>query len=481
MTQIQSDSDLKRKSLVSVLSLFFQSGYAAGLGLAANLVLTVLLTPKIFGIYFTVLSVIALLNYFSDIGLAASLIQKKDLDEKDVSTTFTVQQILIISLVAIGFLLTGFVKSFYDFPEAGIYLYWALLSGFFISSLKTIPSVFLERSVQFQKIVLVQVIENTVFYVSVIICAISGLGLNSFTVSVILRSIVGLVAMYSISFWRPRVGISKKSLKSLLSYGVPFQASSFLALFKDDLITLYLGKVLGFTGLGYIGWAKKWAEAPIRIIMDNITRVLFPVISRMQNDKSRIGRILEKILRYQSLILAPTLLGFAVLMRPLIDIIPRYNKWAPALPIFYIFVASAYLSTYSTPFINLFNALGKVKISLLFMVIWTVTTWVCTPLFTHYFGYYGFPLSQLILAATSILVMIKARSIISFSPLSQIGPPLLSASVMAIIMWWLSTSLESDVIAVPTAALAGAIVYYLLVRYLFRIKIIEELRALIKK
>jgi O-antigen/teichoic acid export membrane protein len=236
------------------------------------------------------------------------------------------------------------------------------LAGFFISSLKTIPSVFLERSVQFQKIVLVQVVENTVFYVSVIVCALSGLGLNSFTVSVVLRSVVGLILMYSISFWRPRIGISKTSLRALLSYGVPFQASSFLALFKDDLITLYLGKVLGFTALGYIGWAKKWAEAPIRIIMDNITRVLFPVISRIQNDKSRIGRVIEKILHYQSLILAPTLLGLAVLMKPLVDLIPRYGKWGPAVPIFYIFVASAYLSTYSTPFINLFNALGKVWI-----------------------------------------------------------------------------------------------------------------------
>ena len=32
--------------------------------------------------------------------------------------------------------------------------------------------------------------------------------------------------------------------------------SSFLALVKDDLLTLYLGKVLGFQALGYIGWAK---------------------------------------------------------------------------------------------------------------------------------------------------------------------------------------------------------------------------------
>jgi hypothetical protein len=35
---------------------------------------------------------------------------------------------------------------------------------------------------------------------------------------------------------------------------------SFLALVKDDLLTVFLGKVLPFAQVGYIDWAKKWAE-----------------------------------------------------------------------------------------------------------------------------------------------------------------------------------------------------------------------------
>ena len=129
----------------------------------------------------------------------------------------------------------------------------------------------------------------------------------SFTYSVLLRALVGLIAIYRISYWRPRVGISLPSLKQLLSFGAPFQANSFLALFKDDLITLYLGKILGFEMLGYIGWAKKWAEAPLRIISDNITRVLFPVIARYQDDKPRVAGVIEKVLYYQTALLAPVM------------------------------------------------------------------------------------------------------------------------------------------------------------------------------
>ena len=387
------------------MSLFFQSGYSAILGLIASLVLTVLLSPTVFGMYITVLSIISLLNYFSDIGLAASLIQKKEITKDDVKTTFTIQQILILTLITIGFFSTTFIRRFYNLPAEGVYLFWGLLLAFFISSLKTIPSIFLERKIQFQKIVQVQIIENTVFYLLAIILAVLNFGVMSFTYAVIARAIIGLITMYSISFWLPTVGISAKSLRHLLSFGIPFQASSFLALFKDDLITLFLGKVLGFEGLGYIGWAKKWAESPIRIIMDNISRVLFPVISRIQSDKEKISRLIEKLLNYQTTLLAPTLVGLALLMKPLVEIIPKYNKWEPALPFFYIFIVASFFSSYSTPFMNLFNALGKVKISFSFMLSWTVATWLLTPLFIRLFGLYGFPLNQLILSLTFVIVL----------------------------------------------------------------------------
>ena len=472
---------MHKRIITSVLSLFFQSGYSAFLGLIANLVLTILLSPTIFGMYITVLSIISLLNYFSDIGLAASLIQKKEITDDDVKTTFTIQQILIIMLIAIGFFSTSFIRMFYNLPIEGVYLFWGLLLAFFISSLKTIPSVFLERKIKFQKIVLVQIIENTVFYVLAIVLAVLNFGIMSFTYAVIARAIVGLIAMYSISFWLPTVGISTKSLKQLLSFGLPFQASSFLALFKDDLIILYLGKVLGFEGLGYIGWAKKWAESPIRIIMDNISRVLFPVISRIQSDKQKISKLIEKLLNYQTTLLAPTMIGLALLMEPLVNVIPRYNKWTPALPFFYMFCLSAFFSSYSTPFMNLFNALGKVKISFSFMLFWTVTTWLLTPLFIKLFGLYGFPLNQLILSLTFIAVVYIAKKQIDFKFLESVYKPLIATAIMGGITFLMVNSTRPTFPFLIIITTTSALTYFLIMKFFFRIDLIVEIKSLFHK
>lgn len=460
------------------MSLFFQSGYSSALGLIANLVLTILLTPSIFGIYITILSMISILNYFSDVGLAASLIQKKDVADKDIKTTFTVQQLLIITLIFIAFLLTPFIMRFYNLPTDGKYLYWALLFSFFLSSLKTIPSVFLERKIQFQRIVLVQAAENTIFYLTVIVCAILGFQLRSFIYAVVLRSILGVILIYFLSPWIPKIGIEWKHLKKLLHFGIPFQMSSFLALFKDDLIILYLGKALGFEGLGYIGWAKKWAEAPIRIIMDNISRVLFPVIARIQKDKQKISRLIEKILHYQTLILAPSIIGLAIIMPILVFTIPKYYKWGPALPIFFLFCLSSLFSSYSSPFMNLFNALGKVKISFMFMTIWTAMVWILTILLTPVLHTYGFPVTQLVLSATFLFVVWQAKKFIHFTFLKSIYKPIITAILMGMILVLVKSLIPLSVISLIVMIFIGGLFYFLLLLLLFRINLIDEIKIL---
>jgi len=472
--------DLKKKTILSTLSLFFQSGYSAVLGFAANLVLTILLSPQIFGIYFTVLSIIAILNYFSDIGLAASLIQKKEIENKEVATVFTVQQILVLTVVVIGFFASPFIVAFYKLPIEGKFLYQALLFSFFLSSLKTIPSIFLERKIKFQKIVIVQVVENTVFYLSVIFLALMGWGLNSFAVAVILRSLIGVILIYRISFWRPKIGIDVIALKKLLSFGVPFQMSSFLALVKDDLLTLYLGKVLGFQALGYIGWAKKWAESPIRIIMDSLSRVLFPLFSRFQKETERLSRLIEKIIYYQSALIIPTTLGLALIMGKMVQLIPRYSKWESALPIFYLFCLSSLFSSYSTPFMNLLNGIGKVKISFYFMVGWTVATWILTPILTKFFGVFGFPVTLVILSSSFLLVQQQTKKFIPFSFIKNVIPFLFSGLLMAIVVFvctkFFATNLFFLLIPIP----GGIMTYYLSLYLIFKINLIEEVKLLFK-
>lgn len=475
----QNKKTLKKNTIFSLLSLFFQSGYSAVLGLVANFILTLVLPPATFGVYILTLSIMAFFNYFSDIGLAASLIQKKDLSDDDVKTTFTIQQFLVITLLIIGFLLTNIIKSYYKLPDEAVYLYWSLLGAFFLSSLKTIPSIFLERKIQFQKIVLVQIVENTIFYITVSVLALAGLGLYSFAYAVIIRSLVGTLLMYYISFWIPQIGISRVSMKHLLSFGIPFQTNSLLALVKDDLLMVYLGGILGLDALGYIGWAKRWAEAPIRIIMDNVSRILFPVFSRIQTEKDHIAALVDKVLYFQTMLLAPIYVGMILLMHYVVELVPKYSKWEPALPIFYLICFSAFFSSYSTPFINLFNAVKRVGLSFKFMLYWTAMTWILVPILTNLYGPIGFPLTLVVLSLTFIVIVQIAKQIIPFNFLRSISPTILSALIMSIIV----SGVKQFGVSVPvfiSVGLLGGASYIGILYFLFKKDIIKDIRSILK-
>lgn len=478
-TPDNSSHSYKQKSIKSAMSLFFQSGYSALLGLVANLAITILLSQKIYGMYLTVLSMITFLNYFSDIGLAASLIQRKDLSDDDIKTTFTTQQFLVVTLMAIGFFATHIVIPFYKLPIEGMYLYWALLAAFFISSLKTIPSVLLERHLQFQKLVLVQVVENTVFYASVVTLALMGYGLTSFTISVILRSLTGLVLLYSIAFWRPHFGFNKKSFHELIHFGLPFQGASMMALLKDDLLMLYLAKAIGFEALGLVGWAKKWADAPLRIVMDNISRVSFPLIARFQDDEAKLRRIAELIIENQTLLLAPVMVGAALTMHDVVLTIPKYLKWEAGVPLFAIFALSSLLLSISAPFMNVYNALGRARTTFIFMVVLTVSSWAATPFLIHINPQYGFPIAHLITSICLSPILILAHRSFHIHPVRAVYKPIVSASIMAFAIMFIRTLIHvGGPVGIGLNMAVGIPVYIGMLFYVFHLNIVAEFKKL---
>ncbi len=88
------------------------------------------------GVFYVVSAAIAFLQYFSDIGLAAALIQKKEaVTEKDLRTTFTIQEILVVAVVIIALLLSQTVGGLYKLDIRGVHLFQALVIAFFLSSL----------------------------------------------------------------------------------------------------------------------------------------------------------------------------------------------------------------------------------------------------------------------------------------------------------------------------------------------------------
>jgi len=453
-------SEIKRKSFLGAVALTGRTFLLQIIALAATLILTILLDPTVFGIFFVVTAVVNFLNYFSDIGLAAALIQKQtEPDATDYKSTFTLQQILVITAVVVASFLTPVIGRIYNFGDSGLFLFRALIIAFFLSSLKTIPSVMLERELEFGKLVWPQIVETVVYYLTAIILAFLGLGIVSFAWAAIFRGISGVIALYLVKPWIPQIGLSKSSIRSLLTFGVPYQGNALLALIKDDLVIAYLGTILPFAAIGYIGWAKKWAEIALRLIMDNIIKVTFPTFSRLQHDREFLKNAINKSLKVLTLFTLPIAIGMVFMVRPLIEIIPRYEKWQPALLSFYLFTFSAVLATLSSPLVNALNAIGKVKYTFYLMLLWTVLTWITVPILVNLYGFNGVAIAAFIIGITSLIPLFIVKKFVPISLFDQIIVPLKGSLLLGCVLIIFKILISNAAAYLVLGTLAGGLIY----------------------
>jgi len=453
---------VKKRSIRGVFALVSRTFIIQIITFVANLLLTIFLSPQVFGVYFVVSAIIAFLTYFSDIGLAAALIQKKEkLEESDLKTTFTIQQILVITLVIIALWLSPFIGRFYKLDSASIFLFQALVISFFLSSLKTIPSIILERNLHFEKLVIPQIAETLVFNIFAVILAIKGFGISSFTYAVLARGISGLITIYIIAPWKISFGFSKQTATKLLSFGVPFQLNSVLALIKDDLLIVYLGRILPIAQVGYLGFAQKWAFLPLRLIMDNVIRITFPSFSRLQESKNHLKIALEKTIFASCFLIFPLLMGLVVLSPYFIQVIPKYTKWEPALMALVFFSLNAVFSSITTPLTNFLNAIGKIKTTLYLMIFWTIATWILTPLAVYFVGFNGVAQVSFLISISVIGVIYIIKKYIAIQIWKTIKYPLLSTVIMGIIIYILAGYLAYNIWGLVFIIILGAVIYFL--------------------
>jgi PST family polysaccharide transporter len=384
------------------------------------------------GIYFTIAAIRDTLNYFIDVGIGAAVIQqKREASNQELSSVFWVQLFLTAMVVVVGFLITGSVRNTLSLTIEGVYLYWALLFVLFLNSFKVIPSILLERGLEFEKQVLPQFAEAIIFNVLVVFFAFKGFGLYSYVYGAVASSIVGLVLYYKIKPFFPGFTLSLTLVKPLISYGLQYQAKSYISVVKDQLLIIFVAanKSIGPAGVGAWQFAQRWAYSPFRFIVDNTTKVSFPAFSRIA-EKEKVVRGVEKSLFFVSLLLFPALIYIALFGTIFVNLIPRLNQYVVALPSLYILCFQAGLSAWSNILVNVLDASGRVKTTLLLMIFWTAFTWTATIFLSNLYGVTGVSLAALLVSTTVFITFLIVKRHFNFSVIKSLRAPVIAAGLM---------------------------------------------------
>lgn len=451
---------VKQRAIKGILTLTGRTLVLKLIAFVAQGLLWAFLDPEHFGTFLLVSAIVNFLSYFADIGLGAALIQKKEKPEDaDYKTVFTVQEILVVSVSLILIAISPIIANTRSLSQESVYLLYALTASFFLASLKNIPSIILERKLEFGRFVIPQILEDLVYNVSIVYFAWKGYGLTSFTYSVLIRGIVGVIAIYVLQPWKPGIAFSKKSFKNLLGFGIPYQVNNFLATLKDDGLTIVLGGLLGTSGLGYLGTAQKASQYPLRFFLDNVTKVSFPAFSRMQDDDKQLSRGVTRSTFFICSLVFPSLVGLVILFPVIIKAIPRYDKWEPAyIPLIFL-SANAAIGAFTSQFTNTLNAIGRIKTTFKFMIMWTVLSWGLIPLMSVKNGFVGASQGYFLVSLSSVFVYYVLKKRIDFEGFYALGKPFIASFLMGSIIILLRNTMNYDLFNLGIMMFAGGVSY----------------------
>ncbi len=480
-------ASIKKRSVQGIVSLISRQFILKLISFAAALVIYTNLTIEESGTYIIVMTIQQIISFFTDFGLGAALVQKKgELEQHEISTVFTIQFIVTTVIFIVIFVFRASLKDVIflltrsNVSASGIWLLIALAFTFFLSSFKLIPSILLERKIQFQKLVIPQITESLVFNIILVILILRGFGLISYAWAFSISSIVSVPIYYMVSPWKIQFGITRSSLAHL-KFGAQFQAKNILANFKDKFLKLFLGANFGGGKIGYIGFAETWAYYAYSFIVDSVTKVTFSTYSRLQEEKGHARVAIEKSLFFVSALMFPVNIGLIIAMPYFISFFPRWHKWEPAVVSLIFLSLDATVSSLSGILINVLDANGKVKTTLRLMGIWTILIWVFTLVLTKLYDFNGYSIAAFLVTLTIVYTIHLVKKIVDFNFLRSIYQPTIATVVMGTVMYFLGKIVVKDMISLAFLVMIGGAVYVFIMYLQVGKQIITDIRSIITK
>jgi O-antigen/teichoic acid export membrane protein len=243
---------------------------------------------------------------------------------------------------------------------------------------------------------------------------------------------------------------------------------------------LFLGGIIGPSGIGLLGWAQKWAYAPLRFFMDQVIKVTFPAFSRLQNSRKDLSELVSKSIFFICLLVFPSLVMLVLLSPVLVQIIPRYLKWEGALFALSVLSITSALAAITTPLTNTLNAIGKISLTFKLMIMWTVLTWAFIPALTYLYGINGAAIGFTLVGLSSFVAMYFVSKYVDINYFQSVLKPLSASLLMGGVVFGVKNILPISFAQVILMIVVGGVTYFLII-FALEPKLPILIKNLIKK
>lgn len=300
-----------------------------------SVILIRLLTPKDFGLIGMIIVFTGFAGLFGELGFGAALIQKKEIEERHLSSIFWLNIATGLILTGIMLVIAPVIAAFYNEPRLKL-LTMVLSATFFIGSLNIVQKAILMRSMNFRALAIVETLAMSIAGIFAIILAFLGFGVWSLVWQAIVSAIIGVIILWVLSDWKPSFRFNKNAAKELLGFSGNFLGFNIFNYWVRNIDDLLIGKVIGSSGLGIYNRAYSIMLMPLSQISSTVGQVMFPTLSKIQDDKVRVKHLYLSTIRIIALITFPMMMGLLIVADSFV--LALFGpKWAELTPILQVF------------------------------------------------------------------------------------------------------------------------------------------------
>jgi len=328
-----------------------------GIKLVLGVWLARLLTPADYGLVGMISVFFAVATVFVGSGFGMAYVQKKEVTDLDANTVFYSN--LVISVVCYAGLWTAApaIAAFYEQPQL-IKLTRVMGGVVIINAFNMIQMAQLTRAIDFKRKTKITLTATLASGVGGITAALLGMGVWSLVLQQMLNRLLTTMGMWVTSSWRPGLQFSMESFRSLFSFGAWVLAAGIIRTIFDNIYILTIGKFFPVAQLGFYTKAKQFNSLASEQLAGAVGAVAFPVLSRMQDDPSRLRAGVRNFLTHTMAFTAPFLVTLMVVAKPFVLVLLT-EKWAPMIPYMQLLCIAGFLYPIHLVNVQVLQAQGK--------------------------------------------------------------------------------------------------------------------------
>jgi O-antigen/teichoic acid export membrane protein len=327
---------LKQKALNGVKWTSIGSLVVVSLQLAQLFILTRYLTPSDFGLMAIVSVVIGFSALFMDMGISSAIIHKQNISNRQLSSLYWLNIFAGIILFFVVYFSSSLISEYYNQIKL-IPIIQLMATTFFISAIGNQYRILNQKKLRFNLLALVEITAALISFIVAVICAINGFGIYSLVYATLTNVTVSsiILMLKGLKDNKPTFTYYHDDIKDLIGFGLFQMGEKTVNYFNSQFDVILIGKLLGVEALGVYSIAKNLVMKPAQLINPIITKVTFPIMSKVQNDNKQLKNIYLKTINYLCSINFPIYFVIALVAEPLV-IILFGSQWVEAILILQI-------------------------------------------------------------------------------------------------------------------------------------------------